>query len=190
VWKGVFQVRKQSFGSIFTGWTLVAFYAVCGLLLLLWPGLALTVANVALAAVLCVVGLGMIVEYVRGKALDGMLGFGLAKGLILLLVGVVLLFRSDVLAKVLPFLWGVAMFVGGFAKLQMAFDLKRVDRERWWLMLLGALVSFALGLISVTRPVFFALTVLQIAGISLLVEAVLDVCALAAIRKELKKLIV
>ncbi len=181
-------MRKQSFGSLFTGWTLVAFYVVCGLLLLLWPGLALTVANVALAAVLCVVGLVMIAEYVRGETLDGMLGFGLAKGLILLLIGVVLLFRSDILARVLPFLWGVAMLVGGFAKLQMAFDLKRVDRERWWLMLLGALVSFLLGVVSITRPVIFALTVLQIAGISLLVEAALDTGALFAIRRELKKL--
>ena len=181
-------MRKKTFGWIFTGWTAIAFYTVCGLLLLLWPNLAVMIANYALAAMLCIVGLAMIVEYLRGKAVDGMLNYGLAKGLILLLIGIVLMLRSDILINVLPFLWGVAMLAGGFAKFQMAFDLKRVDRERWWLLLLGAMISFLLGAVSVFQPVVFALTVLQIAGISLLVEAVLDTAAVIAIHRELKKL--
>ncbi|MCE5342181.1 MAG: DUF308 domain-containing protein [Eubacteriales bacterium] len=179
-------MRSKTFHWSLTGWTIILFYAVCGLLLLLWPDLALKTANFALAAVLCVVGLISIVDYLRGETINGILGFGLAKGLILLMVGVGLMIRSNILINLLPFLWGVAMIVGGFAKVQIAFDLKRVDRGRWWLMLLGALISFLLGIIAVSKSVFFAYTVTQIAGISLLVEAALDVVALLTVRRELK----
>jgi uncharacterized membrane protein HdeD (DUF308 family) len=181
-------VRVKSFDWNFTGWTAIVFYAVCGLLLLLWPSLALTIANYALAATLCAVALVMIAGYIRGEALDGMLNYGLAKGLILLLIGIVLFVRSDILIALLPFLWGVAMLAGGFAKVQVAFDLNRVDRERWWLMLLGALLSFVLGIIAVTKPLFLADVITQFIGASLLLEALLDLMALLTIRREVKKM--
>ena len=181
-------MKIKSFGWNFTGWTAIVFYAVCGLLLLLWPNLALMIANYALAALLCVVALVMISGYIRGEALDGMLNYGLAKGLILLLIGIVLMIRSDILITILPFLWGVAMIAGGFAKVQVAFDLNRVDRERWWLMLIGALLSFVLGVLAVTQPAFLAGVVTQFIGASLLLEALLDMAALLTIRREVKKM--
>lgn len=181
-------MRKEIFGWKFTGWTGIAFYAVCGLLLLLWPNLALTIANYALAAVLCVIGIVLIVGYIRAETMERAKDFGLTKGLILLLVGLVLLMKTQLLITVLPFLWGVAMIIGGFAKVQMAFDLRGFDRTRWWLMLLGALLSFVLGVLAVTKPVFLANTITQFMGISLLVEAVLDAVALTVFHKSFKSM--
>jgi uncharacterized membrane protein HdeD (DUF308 family) len=170
-----------------TGWSMIAFYAVCGLLLLLLPSLALFIANYALAATLCVVGLIMVVGYIRAEALEGMLGYGLSLGLVLTLLGVALFFNSGILLALLPFLWGVAMLAGGFGKLQMAFDLRRVGQGRWWLLLLAALVSFVLGILSITRPVFVAVVATQFAGASLLVEAALDTAALLTMRRVVKR---
>jgi uncharacterized membrane protein HdeD (DUF308 family) len=180
-------MRVKSFGWNFTGWSAIVFYAVCGLLLLLWPNLAPMIANYVLAAMLCVVAMVMIAGYIRGEALEGMLNYGLAKGLILLLIGIVLFLRNDILTTLLPFLWGVAMIAGGFAKVQVAFDLNRVDRERWWLMLLGALLSFVLGVIAVTKPMFLVNVITQFIGAALLLEALLDLSALLIIRREVKK---
>jgi uncharacterized membrane protein HdeD (DUF308 family) len=186
--KEVHSMQTKSFRWNLTGWSLIAFYAICGLLLLLWPDLALTIANYALAAVLCVVGLAMIIGYIRSEAVEGMLSYGLAIGLILALVGVVLFIKSGILITLLPFLWGIAMIAGGFGKFQMAFDLKRIHQNRWWLLLIGALISFVLGIFSVTDPVFLATVATQFAGISLLVEAVLDTSALLMIKNEFKHL--
>ena len=52
-------------------WTAILFYLICGLLLLLMPNLALSIANVALAILLCAVGVRSIVSYLRGSILDG-----------------------------------------------------------------------------------------------------------------------
>ncbi|MEA4927419.1 MAG: DUF308 domain-containing protein [Candidatus Limiplasma sp.] len=180
-------MNHKSIGWGLTGGSAIAFYAVSGLLLLLWPNLALLIANYALAAVLVVIGLVLILGYVRGDTLEGMMGLGMAKGLVLALLGVLLFVRSDLLVTVLPFLWGLAMIAGGFAKLQMANDLRRIGGSRWGWMLAGALVSFALGILSVTQPAFLAYTVTQFAGLSLLVEAVLDLAALFSIRRAYKR---
>ena len=80
------------------------------------------------------------------------------------------------------------MVAGGLAKIQMAFDLRRIDHKRWWWMLLGALVSFVLGAFSIAQPAFLALAVTQFAGISLLVEAVLDASAMLLMKRQLKQL--
>ena len=181
-------MNLKTFRWNMTGWSMIGFYAVCGLLLLLLPDLALLIANYALAITLCVVGLVMVIGYIRAEALEGMLGYGLSVGLMLLLLGITLLFNSNILVKLLPFLWGVAMLTGGFGKLQMAFDLRRIGQGHWWLMLLAALVSFTLGLLSITRPVFMATTVTQFAGVALLVEAALDIGALLTIKREFKRL--
>jgi len=181
-------MKTQSFRWNFTGWSVIAFYAVCGLLLLLWPNMALTIANYALAAVFCVIGLVMVISYIRGEAMEGMLGFGLAKGLIILLVGVVLIAKTDILMTLLPFLWGVAMIAGGFGKFQMAFDIRRIGQNRWWLLLIGSLISFVLGIFSVTQPAFLATVITQFAGISLLAEAVLDTAALLYLKHEMNHL--
>ena len=181
-------MKTKSFGWNFTGWSVIAFYTVCGVLLLLWPGLALTVATITLAAVLCIVGLVHIIGYVRGDTLEGLLGYGLTKGLVLVLVGLMLAIRPEILTTALPILWGVAMVAGGLAKIQMASDLRRIDHKRWWWMLLGALVSFVLGAFSIAQPAFLALAVTQFAGISLLVEAVLDASAMLLMKRQLKQL--
>ena len=181
-------MKTKTFRWSFTGWSMIVFYAVCGLLLLLWPSFAWQIANYALALGLLAVGITMIVGYIRTEALDGMLGFGLSIGLILSLLGVLLLFNGAILQTLLPAIWGLAMLAGGFGKLQMAFDLKRVGQGRWWLLLMGAGISFLLGILSVTRPLFMATVATQFAGVALLVEAALDVTALLMLKREIKHL--
>lgn len=179
-------MKTKSIGWNFTSWSVIAFDGICGLLLLLWPDMALMIANYALASVLCLVGVAMVIGYIRAETMEGMLGYGLAKGLILLLTGIVLFANSDLLKSVLPFLWGVAMVAGGFGKFQMAFDLKRIGHQNWWVMLLGAMISFALGIFSVTQPAFIALVLTQFVGISLLVEAAMDIAAMLIMRHGVK----
>ena len=62
---------------------LVSNYLLCSMravLLLLWPNLALMIANYALAAVLCIVGIVMVTGYIRGEAMEGIMGLQAGKG--------------------------------------------------------------------------------------------------------------
>ncbi len=167
-------------------WLAILFYFVCGLLLLLLPNLALGIANAALAIILCVIGLRCIFCYIRGSVLDSIMGVQLAVGLVAICVGMLLLFNPMFLAEALPFLWGLALLVGGFGKVQMAADLNRIGDKRWWIALLGALLSFVLGAMAIAQPAFIASVLTQFVGISLLVEAVLDLISFLTINKKIK----
>lgn len=167
-------------------WTAILFYAVCGLLLLLWPNLALNIANYALGVILCAIGIVCVISYIRGSVLDGVLGIQLALGLITLCFGILIFFNPNFLSALLPFLWGMSLLVGGFGKVQMSVDLKRIGEKRWWIVLLGAAVSFVLGVLSIAQPVFIAAVIMQFIGISLLVEAALDLATFITINKRIK----
>ena len=127
-----------------------------------------------------------IVSYLRGSILDGVMGLQLAAGLVALCFALLLLFNPLFLAEVLPFVWGVALLVGGFGKVQMAADLKRIGDQRWWYALVAALVSFVLGALAITRPLFIASVLTQFVGVSLMVEGVLDLVSFLMLNKRIK----
>lgn len=168
-------------------WTAILFYLVCGLLLLLLPNLALSIANVALAVILCVVGVRCILSYMRGSVLDGVLGIQLALGLVALCFGLLLFFNPLFLAELLPLLWGMALLAGGFGKVQMAADLKRIGDGAWWYALIAALLSFVLGALAITKPAFISSVLTQFVGVSLIVEGILDLVSFLTINKKIRE---
>lgn len=101
-------------------------------------------------------------------------------------MGVLLLFNPNFLLSLLPFLWGLSLLVGGFGKVQMSVDLKRIGETRWWLALIGAGVSLVLGSFAVFRPVFVAEVIVQFIGVSLLVESVVDLTTVLTINKKIR----
>ena len=163
-----------------TGVSLAAiiFYAVCGLLLLLLPSEALAIANYAIAALLLMMGVVCIIGYFRGSVIIGQFGF---------LLAVVMFCYPTLLASLLPVIWGVSLLIGGFGKIQFAADLRRFGDRRWWTLLLGALLSFALGILCLANPIYIAQTIFVFIGICLLAEAVLDLVTLLMVRRHLRR---
>ena len=76
--------------------------------------------------------------------------------------------------------------MGGFGKVQMTADLKRIGDQRWWYALVAALVSFVLGALAITRPLFIASVLTQFVGVSLMVEGVLDLVSFLMLNKKIK----
>lgn len=165
----------------------VLFYAVCGLLLLLWPTLALSIASYAVATLLCIAGIICIISYMRKSILQAVLGSQLAVGLITIFLGILLFANPLVLGALLPFVWGFSLLIGGFGKVQMSIDMKRIGDKYWWGLLIAAVASFLLGTLAIMQPVFIAQTIIQFIGVSLLVEAVVDIIAYIIVHRKIKE---
>ena len=164
------------------------FFAICGLLLLIWPNEALAIANYVLAITLILIGVLGLFGYVKASPLAGALGFTMSLSLISITAGIVLVCAPSLLAALLPFLWGVSLVAGGFAKLQMASDMRRMGVSRWWFLLIGAACSFVLGVIAVLRPTFIATFATQFIGFSLLAEAIIDFISTLVLNRKIKAL--
>lgn len=164
----------------------LAFF-ICGLLLTIKPELILAVTTIALAIFLMLCGAKRIIEYFKRDMKRNTEDFDLALGLSAACFGVLLLLKPDILQSVISVFLGMAMLVGGFAKIQMAIDLYRLEDKQWWVMLIGVAVSVTLGILSIVIPRLTAENSTRYAGISLLAEAAVDAVALIRSHQILKK---
>ena len=149
--------------------------ALFGLLLLIWPTISSAIIAYAIAAVLCVLGGINIFAYFKDDPYVAMTRWVLTTGLALLAVGVALFFLPNWPAYVLPTIWGFTMLAGGLGKVQIAFDLKRMQVSAWWWSLIAATLSLIMGVVTLMNPFGMAMLLMRFIGASLVLEAALDI---------------
>lgn len=165
--------------------TLIATIALflLGLVLLIWPeGSALAVCYIA-AALLCAYGAYNVVCYFLHAPGLGVMNPRFTRGVIALVVGLVIFVRPGLLASVLPVAMGCVLVLGGVVKLQVALDLMRMHMRLWWLDAIAAALSVTAGAIAIANPFALLAMLTRFIGLSLLVEAVLDISTLLAVRR-------
>lgn len=140
-----------------------------GVVLLLWPNLTLTVICYAFGVLLLVYGLVCIISYlVRGEGgerrAEGRSVLYLFLGIVAAALGVLLLVRPDVVQTILPVIVGLCIVVDGLVNLKRALELRRMNYSRWHISLILCLISVALGLLVVFRPIQALDTLVMLVG--------------------------
>lgn len=164
-----------------TGILLCLFEMIVGVLVLIDPMGFTTGIIVAAGIVLMLAGLVWIIKYFRLAPAAAAKGQFLLKGLLACAVGCFCAFRAKWFLVTFPaftFLLGVAVFVAGLVKIQLATDMARAGNKRWFLGLIGAVVSLACAVIILNDPFKATQTLWAFTGVSLMVEAVLDAAML------------
>ena len=182
--------RGRKFDKMSPGFVvpLVLFYAVIGLLLILLNEWVTNIAACALAAGLVLVGVWLLLRYLRSDVERRIAGTDLAVGLILLLTGVLLIISPDDLREIFPKIWGLSLVFGGFLKIQYAFDEKTVGVRKWWIMLIFSAVSLAIGVLALFNRSIFGENQNVFIGAFMLAEAVLDLVTWILITRGMKRL--
>ncbi len=156
-------------------------YCICelavGVLLLIDP-IAFTSAIVRiLGIVLCVFGVLNIMNYFRLAPEMGSMSMSFTKGLVQVIAGVFCIFRPEWIANAFPLLavaYGLVILVVGLVKLQWSVDALRIGSLYWFIPGIGGLTSVIFAVVIIFNP-FTTTAVLWIfAGVSLIVEAVID----------------
>lgn len=168
---------KESYKGI----VLSLFELIVGILLLVNPvgftsGIIMTVG-----VVLMVMGLISTIKYFKASVEEAAKGQLLFKGLLALLVGVFCVLRDDWFVTVFPaitILYGIGTLVSGVAKTQFAMDRLRMKDKKWYWAGISALVSIVCGGIILASPFATTAVLWVFTGVSLIVEAILDVLAM------------
>lgn len=172
-------------------WSLVlpiAFDLVCGLLLIFLGKMALQVTTYVLSGLMIVFAAWLVITYFRSTPIEKITHSYLAGGMALAFTGVLLAFNPNYLESFLPFVWGLALLFGAFLKFQYAFDEKAVNIDKWWIMLIFSAFSLVIGILCLANPAFLGDKRELFIGITLVVEAVLDVVVWLLLSNALKKL--
>ncbi len=161
-----------------TGVLAIIVYLAAGLLLLIRPDIMNELTRWTLTIGLGVYAIIQAVRYFRAPAAKAAEGYSLTGALIAGTFALIACLNTDWLTYRL---WGVLILFGGYMKFQTAWDFFRLGHVRWWWILIGTGVSFLLGALIMTGVLPANMTVWF--GITLLIEAVLDIAVLIMVAK-------
>lgn len=170
----------KKFGSLLMKIIIAICEAGCGILLLINPISFTSAIICGVGIVLALSGVIEIINYFRLSPEDAMKRQSLAKGLLGIIAGVFLVFKTEAVIVTFPIisiLYGAALLVVGIVKLQWTVDFIRIKRSNWWLTGISALLSILFAVIILCNPFTTVAAVLMFSGITLICSAVIDVIA-------------
>ena len=136
-----------------------------GVILMIWPTQVTKVLCYILAAILCVMGIGHIISYMRNK-LESRLG--LATGIALVILGVWILVQPLNFAKIFPVVIGVVLLMHGLEDLRMTIEAKQNGDTAW------GILNFAFGILLIWKAIEMVQIAMVIVGIALIYDGLSD----------------
>lgn len=165
-----------------------ALYVVLGIVLLAWPTTSVKMICYGLGFVMVVLGITYGIIYFTKDNLAGFLQMDLVIGIICLAFGVFILLNPTFLSTVLPFAMGIILLLGAVVKVQSSFNMKRLKFEKWYLVLICALVIIALGIVLLCNPFKEERHMIFYIGICLILDGLTNLVSLICIQTRVKKL--
>ena len=166
---------------------LAVFYLILGIILVLFPEGSGYAICYLIGGLTIIYGIFHLVLYQRTKSPFVTYRYDLVQGIIGLAIGIYVMIVPEILIETLPVVLGVVVMIDSIVKIQNAWDLKRMGYDRWWLVMIGALVTLAFGLLMVFYPFTVYLSVIVFVGISLIVNGVSDLITIFILNKKVKE---
>ena len=150
---------------------------IVGILLLVNPIGFTSGIIIAFGIVLMIMGISTTIKYFRTEPEEAAVSQILVKGLLMLLAGAFCAFNSHWFIATFPVLtlvYGVVILITGITKVQWTIDIIRMKRSKWFWAAISAAISILCGIVIIASPFSTTAVLWMFIGISLIVEAVLD----------------
>lgn len=119
--------------------------------------------------------------------------YDLAFGILLIVLGLVLILRTDSMVHILCLLLGLSVLADALLKVQIAIDARAFGIRRWWMILLTAIVTGLVGVLLLLRPAAGAQVIMVLVGISFLGEGLMNLttvlCAVQILKKQYPRIL-
>lgn len=163
-------LKKVKGNSIFTA-ILTALY---GLVLTIWPDTSAKTLCYVIDGVVIAVGIGYVIQYVRKDVTKDFYRKDLVYGLFAIILGIVGLVKVEMVESIIPVVLGLFVLFSGIMKLQNAFDLYRLKKTNWLVVLIIAILNVIFAIILITEPVWVVGMLFRLIGIGLLFSGITD----------------
>ncbi|MBQ1977370.1 MAG: DUF308 domain-containing protein [Ruminococcus sp.] len=147
---------------------------VLGLLMVILPKQSADVICIAAGIFLGIWGLIKLVTYFASKKTAPFTSFGLVEGATLAGFAVFFILSPQVLKEFLEIVLAIVLLISAVMKLQYTVDFLRLKEKFWYIPLIGAAVSIALGVLIFIDP-FNNHGLMLFIGISYLVNGLWDI---------------
>ena len=124
-----------------------------GAILLFWPQMGLDMICKIYGIFLVIYGIAKLSGYFARDLFQLAFQFDLALGIASLIFGFVMIFRTGYAIEFLAGLIGVFMLIDAVFKIQTAIEANRFGIERWWMILVIALIVAIIGVLLLIQPI-------------------------------------
>lgn len=149
-------------------------YFVLGLVLIIWPSISVKTFCYVFGIGMVIFGGTYMILYFTRDRLHGVMQSEMVLGVIGLATGAYILLKMDYVMEIIPFAMGIVGLLGAMVKLQDAIDLKKFHAQRWYIMLIWAVILFVMGAVLVANP-FEELgmnAIVKLIGVSLILDGI------------------
>ncbi len=153
-------------------------YVVLGIVVLLMPGIMFKTLGYLIGAFLIVAGAVSMIGYLLRDAYQSYFRNDFVYGLIEITIGIIVLYKIDMIRTLVPIILGVLVVASGCRKLQDVIDMKRMEYGNWIAMLVLAAVNVVFGVVLILDPIGAEAVLERLIGIGLIVSGLTD-CAIA-----------
>lgn len=166
--------------------------AVClialGLVLFLWSDTAINVICEVIAALIAVVGIAVVIAFFFGRSKVYGSSAGLFGGVTMLVMGMYLFFRPEVLASLVPTIIGLIVLVTGLVDLSESIRIARQKSGGASAAMVIAALEIILGVVFVIHPMFIENILMKLMAVVLLADGVSDIWIMFQLGKAEKPL--
>jgi uncharacterized membrane protein HdeD (DUF308 family) len=142
-----------------------------GIVILVWPEETIDIVCKVLAIGLVVMGCVQLFSYITDRMNRQFTGI---LGMIVLLVGIWIFMRPQSVVSLIPIVIGVILAIHGVQDVKLALEARANRYDKWWSMLIIALVSLALGVLCIVKAFGVVTLATQLIGIALIYDGISD----------------
>jgi len=159
---------------------------VLGLVLVIWPRILGFMLCYLLGGALILMGAIQLVGFLRSERIGFYNKFSMLMGIVLVLLGIWICVRPDIVLSIIPVIVGILVFLHGLMDVQYTLDIKKAENTKWWLALIAAILTIVVGLLLVCKPFAAYEVSMVLLGVAMLYDGgsdlVLLVCSYLAQR--------
>ena len=165
-----------------TNWTDIVIsllFVILGILLIMKPSEMISVISILLGAILFIIGFLKLVDYFTSKDKEDYL---LTFALVAVVLGVIVLFCSDVITGIFRVLLGIWIIASGIKNFQTSLVWKDTKSGLWTVTVLCSLLMIIAGIVILVSTTL----AFRIVGIVILIYAILDIITRAVFIKKVQ----
>ena len=165
-----------------TNWTDIVIsmlFVLIGALFIIRPIEMMSVISIILGTMLFLIGILKLVDYFTSKDKEDYL---LTIALVSVILGVIILFCSDIISGIFRILLGIWIIVSGIRNFQTALVWKEVKSKLWTTTVLCSLLMIVAGIVILVSTTL----AFRIVGIVIVIYAILDIIARTIFIKEIQ----
>lgn len=162
-------------------------FIIIGFSLMIWPEISAVTICIIIGIALIFHGITKLMGYFSKDPYHLVFQFDLALGILTILFGIVLIIHPNYIITLLPIMIGLFIMINSVFKLQTSFDAKRFGMSKWWVMLTLSIVSALFGFLIVINPFEGANLLMEIMGLSLVIDGIQNLSVALYMIKVIKK---